>query len=239
MLIIPAIDLLYGKVVRLTQGDYGKVKTYSDDPVEMARIWKDKGAGYLHIVDLDGAKEGRPVNLEAVKGIIESVDVEVELGGGIRSFESIEEVLALGVSRVILGTSVFKDKDFAKSCISRFGKKVIFSVDARGKTIVSDGWTKDTGTDLYASIKYFESAGLKRIIYTDILKDGMMKGPNFESLKEILEVTNMEVIASGGISTIDDVKKLKALEKNGLTGAIIGKALYEGTIKLEEVLNVD
>ena len=237
MFIIPAIDLISGKVVRLTQGDYSKVKVYSENPVDIAKLWKDKGAEYLHIVDLDGAKRGKLANLKSVKEVIDSVDIKVELGGGIRDLSSINEALDIGVTKVVLGTAVFKDKVFAKECVSKFGEKVVFSIDARNKAVSLNGWTKNAESDLYDFIKLFESIGLKRIIYTDILKDGMMEGPNFESLEDILKMTKMEVIASGGISGVSDIERLKAFEPKGLKGVIIGKALYEGKINLEDALN--
>ena len=167
MFIIPAIDLISGKVVRLTQGDYSKVKVYSENPVDIAKLWKDKGAEYLHIVDLDGAKRGKLANLKSVKEVIDSVDIKVELGGGIRDLSSINEALDIGVTKVVLGTAVFKDKVFAKECVSKFGEKVVFSIDARNKAVSLNGWTKNAESDLYDFIKLFESIGLKRIIYTE------------------------------------------------------------------------
>lgn len=238
MQIIPAIDLLDGKVVRLTQGDYGKVKVYSENPVDIAKQWKDKGALCLHVVDLNGAKTGKPSNLKAVKDIINSIDVEVELGGGIRDTQTIEEVIKTGVDRVVLGTAVFKNKDFAKGCVSTFGEKVIFSIDVRKDAVAVDGWTKITDNSVCDCVKSFESLGLKRIIYTDILRDGMMEGPNIDGLENILKATSMEVVVSGGISTINDIKQLAKFIPEGLTGAIIGKALYEGKIDLAEAINV-
>ncbi len=239
MLIIPAIDLLDGKVVRLEQGDYQRVKVYSETPVEVAKAWKGKGAKLLHIVDLDGARDGKPKNLDSVEKIIKETSAEVELGGGIRDIETIEKVFTIGVSRAILGTAAICKRNFARKCITKYsGERIIFSLDARNKQVFSEGWGLDSGYALTDLIKEFEPMGPKRIIYTDITKDGMMCGPNIQGIKDVLKSTNLEVIASGGVSGIDDVKKLKTLEPKGLKGVIIGKALYEGKIDLEKAIEI-
>ncbi len=237
MLIIPAIDLLDGKVVRLEQGNYQRVKVYSEDPIEIARRWKDKGAGLIHIVDLDGARDGKPKNLESVGEIIKTIGIDVELGGGIRNFETIEKVFDIGASKAVLGTAAIIKRNFSHKCITKYsGEKIIFSLDAKNKQVFSDGWGLDSGYVLNDLIKEFDSMGLKRIIYTDIMKDGMMTGPNMQGIKDVLKATNLEVIASGGISSIDDIKRLKMLEGDGLEGVIIGKALYEGRIDLAQAI---
>ncbi len=237
MLIIPAIDLLDGKVVRLEQGSYQRVKVYSENPIEVARRWKDKGASLIHIVDLDGARDGKPKNLESVEKIIKTIDIEVELGGGIRDFETIEKVFDIGVSKAVLGTAAITKRNFSRKCIAKYsGEKIIFSLDAKNKQVFSEGWGLDSGYALNDLIKEFEPMGLKRMIYTDIMKDGMMTGPNVQGIKDVLKATNLEVIASGGISGIDDIKRLKMLEGDGLKGVIIGKALYEGRIDLAQAI---
>jgi len=236
MKIIPAIDLMDGKVVRLTQGDYQRITEYSDNPVKVAKSWQDKGATYLHIVDLEGAKAGKPRNLVTVKNMVKALSIKVQLGGGIRSLSAVEKVLKIGVNRVVLGTAIVEDHELAKKAIQRFGDKVVFSMDVRNQRLRIQGWTKESGDILQDSLQYYESIGLQRIIYTDIAKDGMMKGPNFESLKEILKTTQMKVISSGGISSLRHIIKLKEFVPYGLEGAIVGKSLYEGTIDLKEAL---
>jgi len=238
MTIIPAIDILDGKVVRLVQGDYGNVKVYSVDPVQTARDFKAAGSGYIHVVDLDGAKQGRPVNVGIAKKIVDSLGIEVELGGGLRTFDSIQKVLDAGIKKAVLGTAVLKDTAFAGECVKRFGDKVIFGIDVRDGTVRVDGWTKDSGRSLDDVIKFFESIGLVRIIYTDISRDGMMTGPNVSGLLDLLSKTKMEVVLSGGISKLDDIVRVMEIKKKNLKGIIVGKALYEGSIKLEEALRV-
>lgn len=237
MIIIPAIDILDSKVVRLRQGDYNKSKVYSDSPVDAAKTWAAKGAKLIHIVDLDGAKTGRPKNLDIVRLIASKVKIEIELGGGIRDIETIKTVLDAGVSKAVLGTKAFKDELFASQAISEFKEKVIFGLDARDDEISVGGWTEKAGIGIKDALSRFRSMGLKRIIYTDISKDGMMQGPNIAAIKRILAMAGMEVIASGGVSKIGDITALKDLEKSGLTGVIIGKALYEGAIELEDAIN--
>jgi len=237
MLIIPAIDILKGKVVRLTQGDYNRVKVYSENPVEIARDFKNKGATYLHLVDLEGARVGRPMSLGVVKRILAEVEIKAELGGGLRDMDSIEEALDAGVDRVVLGSKVIKDSEFAKACIEEFGEKVIFGVDVRDGIVKIGGWLGKAESSLGELIKGFEDMGLKHIIYTDISKDGMMKGPNIQGLEKMLAMTKMKIVVSGGISHLDDIKNIKPYEQKGVTGVIVGKALYEGAITLMEALS--
>jgi phosphoribosylformimino-5-aminoimidazole carboxamide ribotide isomerase len=239
VLIIPAIDLLGGKVVRLSQGDYSKVKVYSEKPEEIAKRWKDEGARLAHVVDLDGARSGKPTNLLSVERIIRAGGLEVELGGGIREFEDTKRAFGIGVSKIVLGTTAISKRNFSRKCLAKYsGEKVIFSIDARNKHIYTQGWGTDSGYALEGIIKEFEGIGLKRIIYTDIARDGMLEGPNIASIKDILKNTNLEIIASGGISGIEDIKKIKALNSDKLVGVIIGKALYEGKIDLAEAIRV-
>lgn len=237
MIVIPAIDLLDGEVVRLEQGDYKRKKVYSKDPVETAKIWRKAGARLIHVVDLNGARRGRPANLDRVKKIIHEIpDIEIEFGGGIRDMGALERIVKAGVSKVILGTAAIKDRDFSVKCLSKYGRKMIFSIDAREESALVEGWGRESGAAIKDLIRDFEALGLKRIIYTDVLKDGMMKGPNLEGIGKVLAMTGLEVIASGGVSSIGDIKALKALEKKGLKGVIIGRALYEGKIDLGEAI---
>jgi len=239
MIIIPAIDLIEGKVVRLEQGDYKKVKVYSAHPADIAKQWRDKGAKLLHVVDLDGAKTGQLKNLNAVEKIVSEAGTKIELGGGIRDSNSMKRVFDAGISIAILGTSVLKDKKFSLSSLKKYGgDKIVFSIDTKGPDILREGWLESSKVGIADLIEVFGSNGLKRVIYTDVARDGMLEGPNFEGIKNILRLAKLEVIAAGGISSTEDVKKLKELEKDGLTGAIIGKALYEGKIDLEEAINI-
>ena len=240
MLIIPAIDLMDGKVVRLRRGDFSDPKFYSDNPSEVARRWKDEGAPFLHIVDLDGAREGKPKNLKSVEEIIKAAGTDLELGGGIRDFKTLKTVFDMGISKAVLGTRAVTDESFSKECIAKFTpEKIIFSIDARKEDVLTSGWELDSGHDMKDLLKKFQSAGLQRIIYTDVLRDGMMTGPNLKKVQEIIFSTELEVIVSGGISGINDIKRLSLLKSNTpgrVLGVIIGKALYEGKINLKEAL---
>ena len=238
MIVIPAIDIKGGRVVRLTQGAADKETVYSDSPVEMAQEWASFGAGILHIVDLDGALQGEPKNLRIVKEIVKAVDVKIELGGGIRDIETIERVLDTGVQKVCVGTKAIDRKFLAAVSKSDFREMVVVSVDAREGLVHTKGWvekTNVTAADLVMEVAKF---GITTVNYTDISKDGMLEGPNITSLKGLLSIARLDIIASGGITTIEDVKKLKALEKEGLKGMIIGKALYEGKIDLGEAIKI-
>lgn len=237
MIVIPAIDILGGKVVRLKQGDYGKVTVYADNPRDIAASFKDRGARHLHIVDLDGARSGKPVNITAVQDIVNDVGIDVEVGGGIRNGEAIETVLGIGAKQVVLGTAALTDRAFAAECISRYGEAVVVGVDVRNDKLAVRGWTDEGQSPVGDCIRYFESVGLQRIIYTDVTKDGMMEGPNLAGIERLLKLTKMEIIVSGGVSTIDDIRRVKRYEGQGVKGVIIGKAIYEGTIDLKEALD--
>lgn len=236
--IIPAVDILGGKVVRLKKGDYADKKVYSDNPVEFAKLWEKKGAKFLHIVDLDGAKCGKTVNLVAVKAISKAVKMEIELGGGIRDLEAIENALNNGVKKVILGTAVFRNQDFAREACKHFMEHVIFDVALKNGNVSVGGWAEEEPGKLEDYLAFFKEIGLKRIIYTDVSKDGMLGGPNYNGLEKILGLTDIEIVLSGGVSSVKDVKELKKYEPKGLKGVIIGKALYEDKIDLTEAINV-
>lgn len=227
MIIFPAIDIRGGKCVRLTQGDYNKEKIYSDEPIEVAKDWEKKGAAYIHIVDLDGAKTGESINQGLIAEISQAVSIPVQVGGGIRSSKVIDDYLNAGVSRVIIGTAAIQDKEFLREAVKQFGEKIAVSIDARNGFVATDGWTKESSVKALDLVKELEEIGVQTIVYTDILKDGMLKGPNFEELEAVDKATKMDVIASGGVTTEDDVEKL---ESQGMYGAIIGKALYDGTL---------
>jgi len=232
MLIIPAIDLLDGKVVRLAQGRRDQVTVYSDDPVAVAQRWVAAGATWLHVVDLNGAFDGTYVNLPFAKRIIEACAVSVELSGGIRTAETLSKAFEAGAARVILGTKACEDPTFIEAVVSRYGGKIAVAIDANAGRVVSRGWLSSTALTPTGLARNLKGIGVQTLICTDVSRDGMLQGPNFSLLGEVLEAGPKRLIASGGISSLDDLKKLKALEPRGVIGAIIGKALYEGAIDL-------
>ena len=236
MLIIPAIDIQGGCVVRFVQGRSHK-KIYSRDPLKVARHWVKQGAKFLHIVDLDGAFSGVPKNLESVKEIARQAKVPVEFGGGLRKIETIAAVLKAGVSRVVLGTKAVEDAAFLKKAVAKFRNKIIVGVDAANGKVMVRGWKrghKDTDAEKFCL--YLKKLGFRELIYTDTLKDGTLAGPNIKGIRKLLKATGMKIIASGGIACLEDLHKLKALEREGVSGVIIGKALYEGKFTLSEAI---
>ena len=236
MIVIPAIDIIKGKVVRLHQGDFNKEKVYSNDPIETAIDWQDKGASFLHIVDLDGAKYGEAKNRDVICRIIKSVKMPCEIGGGLRTVEDVRYFLKQGAKRVVLGTRAIEDIEFLKKLISEFGERIVVGIDFVGDKVVKNGWQEKTELSPDDVIKHMQAVGVKTIVVTDIVTDGVLKGPNIERLKKILVATDISVIASGGISCLEDVKKLKEIAAKNLEGVIIGRALYEGKIALEEAI---
>jgi len=235
MLIIPAIDLREGKVVRLTKGDFLKMDVYSDGPVVIAKKWQEAGAELIHVVDLDGAKTGTSENLDIVEKIAKSVDIPIELGGGIREESFIEEVLKKGVSKVVLGTKAL-DENFLSKVLKKFSDKIIVSIDSKKDVVTVKGWQEAGNIDSVRFAKDLEDKGVKRIIYTDVLKDGTLTGPNFFNIEKMLDAVNIEIVASGGVGSADDLRKLKTYETKGLVGVIVGKALYEGKLDLKEAI---
>lgn len=233
MIIYPAIDIKDKSCVRLTQGDYGKVTIYEKDPVKVAKRWESMGAEILHIVDLDGAKDGERVNQSVVKEILENINIPIQLGGGIRDTRDVKELLELGVSKVIIGTSALKNPAWIKETIEKYGDRIMVSIDARNGLIATDGWQNISDIKAIDFIKKLKLYGLSRIVYTDIEKDGMLVGPNFKMYDELSKNVSIEVIASGGVTSIEDIEKLKSMN---LYGAIVGKALYDGKLDLEEAL---
>ena len=231
MEIIPAIDLRNGKCVRLYQGDYGQETIFSDDPVSVALRWQSEGARRLHIVDLDGAARGEPSNLEAIEDIMAAIDIPVQVGGGIRSIETVEQLFATGVERAIMGTVAVEKPDLVKEACQSFSDRIIISIDARDRWVATRGWLqKSTVTASELASKMIE-LGVMRFIYTDISRDGTLTSPNFEAIAELLSQVNVPVIAAGGISSVYHLTKLAEL---GVEGAIVGKAIYTGDVKLAE-----
>lgn len=233
MIIFPAIDILKGKCVRLIQGDYNQEKVYGDSPVAMAKKWEEKGAEYIHIVDLDGAKSGDSINKSVIKEIAENVNIPIQVGGGIRSLDIISFYLNSGVSRVIIGTAAIQDPEFLKEAVHQYSDKIAVSLDARNGFVATDGWTDTSEVKAIDLVKQLEQIGVKTIVYTDIAKDGMLQGPNLEEQRAINDATSMNVIASGGVTTKEDVNNLQTLD---LYGTIIGKALYDGKLDFETVV---
>lgn len=231
----PAIDLRGGKCVRLRQGDYQQETVFGDDPVAVARRFASAGARRLHVVDLDGAREGASVNLPAVQDILEAVDMQVELGGGVRDEQSISELLGFGLGRLVIGTSAIKRPDWFREIVREFPGKLVLGVDARDGRVATDGWMETSDISAVELAQQFNNQPLSAIVYTDIATDGMMSGPNVAAMAEMQAAVTTPVVASGGVTTIDDVRALKLA---GLAGCIIGRALYEETIDLREAVTV-
>jgi len=238
MLIIPAIDIKEGKCVRLREGRFKDTEIFSDDPIKVAVKWADKGAEMLHIVDLDGARYGKLTNISLVEQIIKKIGIPVQVGGGIRNYQEVKNLINLGASRVILGTILWKNKNLAKKLFEDFSEKIIAGIDARGGYVAIEGWQNITSVDALDFAGEMEKLGAKRIIYTDIKRDGTLKGPNISNIEKMVKKVNIPLICSGGIASLDDIKKLMGFETKGLEGVILGKALYKGTILLEEALKV-
>jgi phosphoribosylformimino-5-aminoimidazole carboxamide ribotide isomerase len=238
MLVIPAIDLKDGHCVRLQQGDMQAATVFSEDPAAMARHWRDQGATRIHIVDLNGAFAGKPVNGSAIKAIVEAVgtDVRLQLGGGIRDLDTIESYLDDGISWVIIGTAAVKNPGFLHDACNAFPGQVIVGLDAREGKVATDGWSKMTKHDVIDLAKKFEGYGVEAVVYTDIGRDGMLTGVNVEATVNLARVLTIPVIASGGIHTVADIQALKRVEGEGIMGAIAGRSLYEGTLDFKAAL---
>jgi phosphoribosylformimino-5-aminoimidazole carboxamide ribotide isomerase len=236
MLIIPAIDIMGGKVVRLSGGDFGKETVYGDDPVKTARRWEKEGAKFLHIVDLDGAREGEPRNFEAVSLIIRNVSIPAEVGGGIRNRETIKKYIEIGAKQVVLGTEACNSPEFVTELLSEFGEKIAVSVDSSNGWVAIRGWRDLTSKSAAELIKEMESIGIQGIIWTDVKRDGLMGGINIKKVKEILKFTVHPITIAGGISSSEDILKLRQLK--GIRAIIIGKALYTGAIQLKEAMEI-
>ena len=234
--IIPAIDLLGGKCVRLYQGDYDQSQVFNDNPVVVAQRWVDEGATRLHLVDLDGAKEGTPVNMSVIADIVQAVDIPVQVGGGLRSRQRVVELFATGVRYAILGTVAVESPELVAELCQEFPGQIIVGIDARNGKVATRGWLETSEVEAIDLGKRMAAAGAAAIIYTDIHRDGTMQGPNMQSLGEIAEAISIPVIASGGISNLTDILGLLALEPIGVSGAITGRAIYTGDLSLKEAV---
>jgi len=236
-LIFPAIDLKGGKVVRLRQGQAGAETQYSDDPVSVAKRWEDQGARYLHVVDLDGAFEGQQRNRDQIQAIREAIQIPMQVGGGLRDITQIEEVLSIGVTRVIIGTKACENLDFIAEIVEKYGAKILIGVDVRDGFVTSEGWTARTEWTSINFAKRVSQLGVRTIVFTDVSTDGMLVGPNIGAITEICAAVSSNVIASGGVSEANDVIVLQSLANkfSNLVGVIIGKALYDGRLTLQEL----
>lgn len=235
MIILPAIDIIDGKPVRLYQGDYNKKEIVAEDILETAKSFQDAGAEYIHLVDLDGAKKGELVNGDIVIKVAKTLDIPVEIGGGIRNFESIKYLIDNGISRVILGTSAMEDESLVKKAVEAYGDKIAVGIDCKDGFAYGRGWLEGSSLYYIDFAKKLEGLGIKNVIVTDISKDGTLEGPNVEMLKELSKEVSMNITASGGIKDINDIKELNDLN---IYGAITGKAIYSNTLSLEEAIKL-
>lgn len=233
MIIYPAIDIKDGRCVRLVQGQFNDVTVYSDHPVEMAYRFEQLGAEYIHVVDLDGARLGSPQNTAVISEMAVKLGIPVQLGGGIRTIETIEIILCKGIERVILGTSAVNNQELVKKAVRSFGKNLAVAIDAKDGLVAIEGWAKTSEFTAIGFAKRMEELGANVIIYTDISRDGMLKGPNLKAMEEMVKAVKIDVIASGGVTSLQDIKDLKNI---GVSGAIVGKALYTGGIDLKEAI---
>lgn len=233
MQIFPATDILGGKVVRLTKGDYNQVKIYADSPAEMALEFMKDGATNLHMVDLDGAKDGAPVNFEAIREAAKIKDLFIEVGGGIRDMKRVEDYLSLGVKRVILGTAAVRNYPFVEEAVKEFGNAIAVGVDAKDGFVAVSGWQETTSVKSVEFCKKLRDTGVSTVIYTDISKDGMLSGTNLEVYGELSEIKGLDIVASGGITFVNEIEKLRDMN---IYGAIVGKAVYEGKLSLKDAL---
>ncbi|MBI3596610.1 MAG: 1-(5-phosphoribosyl)-5-[(5-phosphoribosylamino)methylideneamino]imidazole-4-carboxamide isomerase [Nitrospirae bacterium] len=238
MLIIPAIDIKDGKCIRLQQGRLGTESIYSDDPVTVARRWESEGAELIHVVDLDGAFDGTPKNRDLILKIIQSVKIPIQVAGGIRTFSDIEYYRLKGASKLVLGTKALLSLQFLKSACDLFPHGISVGLDARDGKILVQGWTQATGESVIDFAERLNGLGILYIIFTDVQRDGMLKGPNLDAIRELARSVEIPIIASGGISSLEDVRSLLSLESSGVAGVIVGKALYTGDVKLSEALSL-
>ena len=238
MIIIPAIDLKSGRCVRLLQGRMDAETVYSDDPAAMAVRWATGGAGRLHVVDLDGAIEKRPKNLDQIRAIIDAVSIPIQVGGGIRDMQTIQMYLENGVDRVVIGTEAIRNPDLVRQACRAYPDRIVVGIDARNGLVAIEGWTEMTDSSAVELAKQLEDIGVAAINFTDIERDGMRTGPNIKETRRLAESVNISVVASGGVSSLDDIKALLPLARCGVVGVIVGKALYDGSVDLPEAVQL-
>jgi phosphoribosylformimino-5-aminoimidazole carboxamide ribotide isomerase len=238
MILLPAIDILDGKAVRLSQGDYSAKTVYDTDPLEAAKRWVDGGSRALHVVDLDGARSGTPANLAQVERIAGGLDVPIQLGGGLRSLQDVDSAIAAGASRIVLGTAAYTDVDFLDEVLRAYGERVIVSVDARNGKLAASGWTEQTEMDVVPAIERLGGRGVKRFVFSSIERDGMLSGPDLDAAVRVAGAVRGTFVYSGGIGSLDDLRALAELRQVNLSGVIVGKALYEGRFGIAEAVQV-
>ena len=234
MKLLPAIDIKDKKAVRLSQGDFNRQKIYHNNPLEVAQEFQAAGSEWLHIVDLDGAKDGASENVKITREIISKTNLKIQLGGGIRTAEAVKKWIDTGLDRVIIGSAAVGNLDFVADLVKEYGVKICIGVDAKNGKVATHGWLKDSGIDSFDFCQQLEEIGVKTVIYTDIAKDGMMQGPNFEAYEKLTKKTNLQIIASGGVSSLKDLERLSRI---GLYGVIIGRSLYEGAFTLKDAMS--
>jgi phosphoribosylformimino-5-aminoimidazole carboxamide ribotide isomerase len=234
MILLPAIDILDGKAVRLAQGAYDEQTVYDEDPLEAALRWVRDGARALHVVDLDGAREGAPINLEPVQRIASQAGVPVQAGGGVRTLEAVEQLVEAGVNRVVLGTAAYRDLDLLDDAVARLGDRVVVSVDARDGRVAASGWLEQTELPVEAAIERVAARGVRRFVYSSIERDGMLSGPDLAGIRRVARAVRGSFVYSGGIGSLEDLLALTALRQVNLSGVIVGKALYEGCFSVRE-----
>jgi phosphoribosylformimino-5-aminoimidazole carboxamide ribotide isomerase len=228
VILYPALDILDGHVVRLSQGDFDRSKTYAAEPIAAARLWASAGTQHLHVVDLDGARAGHPVNLDSVRAIVEQTGLDVQLGGGLRSIEAIDAALAAGAFRVVIGTAAFKDPDLLDEALERHGERIVVSVDARAGIVATAGWLESTELKAVDVMRSLSAKGVATTIYTDIDRDGMLGGPNLDELSALADAATGDLLIAGGVGSLEDLQAIKSLNHPRIAGVISGKALYEG-----------
>tara|TARA_Y100001968_G_C19287036_1_gene682225 strand:- start:240 stop:1007 length:768 start_codon:yes stop_codon:yes gene_type:complete len=238
MEIIPAIDLLNGRCVRLHKGNYKKITEFNEDPIDQALKWEDQGAERIHIVDLDGAKTGSPANIKNIKRIAASVKIPIQIGGGVRTLERAKELIESGVDRVILGTIAIENKNLVKEMIEEYPYKIVIGIDSKKGYVATNGWITKSQELALDLAKSFNDLKIAAIVSTDISKDGTLEGPNISSLRNIAESTNNPIIASGGVGKLSDLLSLLTLEEYGVKGVIVGRAIYDGSVNLKEAINM-
>jgi phosphoribosylformimino-5-aminoimidazole carboxamide ribotide isomerase len=234
MILLPAIDILGGKAVRLTRGDFDAQTVYDEDPLEAAKRWAAEGARGLHVVDLDGAKTGAPSNLGHVEHIAAELDLPIQVGGGLRTIESVRAAIEAGATRVVLGTAAFSDVDFLDNAVESFGNRVVVSVDARNGKLATSGWSEQTDLPAEAVIERMIHRGVRRFVYSSIERDGMLAGPDLEGARRVADAVRGSFVYSGGVSSLDDLRALASLRQVNMSGVIVGKALYEGRFTVHE-----
>ena len=238
MIIFPAIDIRGGKCVRLFKGDFQQETVFSDSPADMARKWQAQGAEYLHLVDLDGALAGSSQNLAAIEEILKVVDIPTELGGGIRSMEQIDQLLAMGITRVIFGSVAVKNPDLVREACTKYGERIVVGIDAKDGIVAVEGWGESGNIGVVELAKKMKDAGVKTIIYTDISRDGTLSGVNVEATIKLAQESGVKIVASGGVKSLEDIKALKKQEAVGIEGVIAGKSIYMGTLDLAAAIKI-